>query len=82
MLFRMKRRPTRSTLCPDTTRVRSFVYSSFDTGVDEGMVKTSGRASSSAGGELRKIQTGKVQDYAAILYATAMVLAGVLIVIV
>ena len=48
----------------------------------DGIVNASGRVSSDTGEELRKIQSGKVQDYAAILFAAATVLAGILIVIV
>ena len=66
----------------NAVKAGNLVYHRFDQLVVDGIVNTSGRASSSAGGELRKIQTGKVQDYAAILFAAAMVLAGVLIVIV
>jgi NADH-quinone oxidoreductase subunit L len=66
----------------NAVKAGNLVYHRFDQLVVDGIVNTSGRASSSAGGELRKIQTGKVQDYAAILFAAAVVLAGVLIVIV
>ena len=66
------------------TAVKSgqFVYDKIDQLVVDGAVNTSGRLSSEAGGELRKIQSGKVQSYAAILFAAATVLAGILIVIV
>ena len=66
------------------TAVKSgqFVYDKIDQLVVDGAVNTSGRLSSEAGGELRKVQSGKVQSYAAILFAAATVLAGILIVIV
>ncbi|MDP6492112.1 MAG: NADH-quinone oxidoreductase subunit L [Acidimicrobiales bacterium] len=66
----------------NAVKAGNLVYHRFDQLVVDGIVNTSGRASSGAGGELRKIQTGKVQDYAAILFAAATVLAGILIVIV
>ena len=66
----------------NAVRAGNLVYHRFDQLVVDGIVNSSGRASSGAGGELRKIQTGKVQDYAAILFAAATVLAGILIVIV
>ena len=66
----------------NAVRAGNLVYHRFDQLVVDGIINTSGRASSGAGGELRKIQTGKVQDYAAILFAAATVLAGILIVIV
>ena len=59
-----------------------FVYDKVDQIVVDGIVNASGRVSSDTGEELRKIQSGKVQDYAAILFAAATVLAGILIVIV
>jgi NADH-quinone oxidoreductase subunit L len=58
------------------------VYEKVDQLVVDGVVNASGSASSATGEELRKINSGKVQSYAAILFAAATVLAGVLIVIV
>ncbi len=58
------------------------VYEKVDQLVVDGAVNASGSASSATGEELRKINSGKVQSYAAILFAAATVLAGVLIVIV
>ena len=60
----------------------TVVYEKIDQLVVDGAVNASGRGSSGAGEELRKINSGKVQSYAAILFAAATVLAGVLIVIV
>ena len=60
----------------------TVVYEKIDQLVVDGVVNASGRGSSGAGEELRKINSGKVQSYAAILFAAATVLAGVLIVIV
>ena len=66
----------------NAVKAGNLVYHRFDQLVVDGVVNTSGRASLDAGEELRKIQTGKVQGYAAILFAAATVLAGVFIVIV
>jgi NADH-quinone oxidoreductase subunit L len=60
----------------------TVVYEKIDQLVVDGLVNASGRGSSSAGEELRKINSGKIQSYAAILFAAATVLAAVLIVIV
>ena len=58
------------------------VYDQIDQMVVDGFVNASGRVSSGSGEDLRKIQSGKVQNYAAILFAAATVLAGLLIVII
>ncbi len=57
-----------------------FVYESIDQGLIEGAVNGSGRLSSQSGQGLRRMQTGKVQQYAALLFAAATVLAGVFII--
>ena len=49
--------------------------------IDNVIVDGSGRASDGAGEGLRTMQTGKVQQYAAILFAAATVLAGVFILV-
>ena len=59
-----------------------LVYEQFDQKVVDGLVNGSGFASEASGGELRKIQTGKVQQYAALLFLGATVLAGVLIIVI
>ena len=59
------------------------VYDRLDQGViDNVIIDGAGRVSDSAGESLRGMQTGKVQQYAAILFAAAAVLAGVFIVVV
>ena len=60
----------------------TVVYEKIDQLVVDGAVNASGRGSFGAGEELRKINSGKVQSYAAILFAAATVLAGILIVLV
>ena len=58
------------------------VYDHVDQGlIDNVIVDGSGRASDGAGEGLRTMQTGKVQQYAAILFAAATVLAGVFILV-
>ena len=57
-----------------------FVYKTIDQGLIEGTVNGSGKLSSRSGQFFRKAQTGKVQQYAALLFAAATVLAGIFIV--
>ena len=58
------------------------VYDHIDqTLIDRVIVDGSGRASDGAGESLRAMQTGKVQQYAAILFAAATILAGVFMII-
>ena len=64
-----------------SVKVGRSVYDRIDQGVIEGIVNGSGRVSDATGEELRHINTGKVQNYAAILFAGAAVLAGAFIVI-
>ena len=53
-----------------------FVYDKIDQGVVDGAVNASGRVSDAAGEELRHINSGRVQNYAAIMFAGAALLAG------
>ncbi len=57
------------------------VYDKIDQGLIDGIVNGSGKVSDATGQELRHINSGKVQNYAAILFAGAAVLAGAFIVI-
>ncbi len=61
-------------------KVGRGVYDKIDQGVIEGVVNGSGKVSDATGEELRHINTGKVQNYAAILFAGAAVLAGAFII--
>ena len=61
-------------------KVGQLNYEKIDQNLVDGFVNASGRISSDSGEELRKIQSGKVQSYAAILFAAATILAGLLIV--
>ena len=58
------------------------VYHQIDQKVVDGFINGSGQVSIDSGEKLRRIQSGKVQNYAAILFAAATVLAGLLIVFV
>jgi NADH-quinone oxidoreductase subunit L len=53
-----------------------FVYDVVDQGVIEGVVNGSGKVSDATGEELRQLNSGKVQNYAAIMFAGAALLAG------
>jgi NADH-quinone oxidoreductase subunit L len=58
------------------------LYRDVDQRVVDGIVVGTGLASEESGQVLRHIQTGKVQQYAAILFAAAAILAGVFVFIV
>ena len=58
------------------------VYHQIDQKVVDGFINGTGQVSTDSGEKLRRIQSGKVQNYAAILFAAATVLAGLLIVFV
>ncbi len=63
-------------------KVARFVYRDVDQLVVDGVVNGSGLVSEESGQFLRRMQTGKVQQYAAILFAGVVVLAGVLVFVV
>ena len=63
-------------------RSPACVYRDVDQTVVDGVVNGSGLASEECGEVLRHIQTGKVQQYAALLFAAAAILAGVFVFIV
>ncbi len=63
-------------------KIAAVVYVVADQLIIDGAVNGSGQGSEGAGQLLRKIQTGKVQQYASILFAGAVVLAGVLVFVV
>jgi NADH-quinone oxidoreductase subunit L len=62
--------------------IAGVVYRDIDQRVVDGVVVGSGLASEESGELLRHIQTGKVQQYAAILFAAAAILAGIFVFIV
>jgi len=64
------------------SRNRLVVYNHIDQPIVDGAVNLAGRGSSGIGGGLRRLQTGKVQQYAGLMFAAAAVLAGLIIVFV
>jgi NADH-quinone oxidoreductase subunit L len=60
----------------------TFVYEKIDQGVVDGVVNGTGIVATETGGGLRKVQTGRVQQYAALLFAAAAIMAGVFVLVV
>ena len=58
-----------------------LVYHKIDQAVVDGAVNLSGRVSDASGEELRAINSGKVQNYAALMFAGAAVLAGAFVIL-
>ena len=58
-----------------------FVYDKVDQLIVDGAVNGAGALASGTGGELRRIQTGRVQQYAALFFAAAALLCGVFVLI-
>ena len=56
-----------------------FTYNVLDQRVVDGVVNGSGYGASEAGGLLRRMQSGRVQAYAALMFAAAAVLAAVFV---
>ncbi len=59
-----------------------WIYRYIDQGGVDRLVNASGAGAEGSGQLLRRIQTGRVQQYAALLFAGAAVLAGIFIVII
>ena len=59
-----------------------FVYDTIDQKVVDGAVNGSGFAAEGGGQVFRQMQTGKVQQYGAILFAATVVITGVFIVVI
>jgi len=59
-----------------------WIYDHIDQGVIDGAVNGSGAAAEHSGQGLRLMQTGRVQQYAALLFAGAALLAGIFIVVI
>ncbi|MCY3804984.1 MAG: hypothetical protein OXG91_00640, partial [bacterium] len=57
------------------------VYDKIDQKVIDGVVNTTGTASHGAGEELRRMQTGKVQQYAGVMFVASVILAAALILV-
>ena len=60
-------------------RLAGFFYDGVDQQLIDGIVNGAGASAEGGGQFLRKIQSGKVQQYGALLFGGAVVLAGVLI---
>ncbi|WP_419918714.1 NADH-quinone oxidoreductase subunit L [Candidatus Poriferisocius sp.] len=58
----------------------NVVYHKVDQLVVDGIVNATGKISDGSGEELRRIQTGKVQQYAALMFVAATILAGIFII--
>jgi len=59
-----------------------WVYDKIDQAVIDGAINGSGAAAEHSGQGLRRMQTGRVQQYAALLFAGAALLAGIFIVVI
>jgi NADH-quinone oxidoreductase subunit L len=59
-----------------------FVYDKIDQGVVDTIVNGSGAAAEGSGQGLRQIQTGRVQQYAVLLFAGAAILAATFIIVI
>ena len=64
-----------------SVKVGQGVYTYIDQKGIDGVVNGTGFLSEAGGEELRQIQTGKVQQYAALLFGGATVLAGIFIIV-
>ena len=62
-------------------RTGEFVYKYVDQGLVDGIVNGSGRAARDTGGALQPVQSGKVNQYGALLFAAAAVGALVLVIV-
>ena len=59
-----------------------WVYDNVDQTVVDGAVNGAGAVSSATGGGLRRITSGHIQQYAALFFAAAAVLAGMFVVLI
>jgi NADH-quinone oxidoreductase subunit L len=64
-----------------TKKVSGWVYRNVDQRVVDGAVNGSGNAATGLGGFLRPVQSGKVNQYGALLFGTAAIGALVLVII-
>jgi NADH-quinone oxidoreductase subunit L len=64
-----------------STALGRFTYKYLDQGVIDGAINATGTGADDSGQLLRRIQTGKVQQYGALLFLGAAVLAGVLVLV-
>ena len=66
----------------NSVKTADALYKYIDQGVIDGSVNAAGRGSQGAGGELGRWSTGKVQQYATVMFAGATLLAGLLIIVI
>ena len=59
-----------------------WVYDKVDQSVVDSVVNGTGVVANESGGELSRVQTGHIQQYAALFFAAAAVLAGVFVLVV
>jgi len=65
-----------------SVKTANIVYDYIDQGVIDTAVNTAGSGSSGVGGVLRRLTSGKVQQYATFMFAGAALLAGLLIIVI
>ncbi len=65
-----------------SVRVSEGLYKYIDQGAVDRTVNATGHGAEGSGQLLRRIQTGRVQQYAALLFAGAAILAGIFVVII
>ncbi len=66
-------------VCRGAVGVGRFVYDDIDQRVVDGAVNGAGATASGSGGVLRHLQTGRIQQYTALFFAAAAILAGVFV---
>ncbi|MGI9578129.1 MAG: NADH-quinone oxidoreductase subunit 5 family protein [Microthrixaceae bacterium] len=60
----------------------NFVYDNIDQKVVDGAVNGAGMTASESGGVLRHLQSGRIQQYTALFFASAAILAGVFVLVI
>ncbi len=82
LLGQPERASTTSSTTPGRERSSAgrFVYRFIDQGAIDGTVNGSGLTALSSGGILRHVQSGKIRQYATLMFGAAAVLAAVFIV--
>jgi NADH-quinone oxidoreductase subunit L len=60
-------------------KVAGWLYRNVDQGLVDGAINGSGAGAEGIGQVLRRMQTGKVQQYGALLFGGAVILAGILV---
>ena len=60
----------------------NWVYDNIDQTVVDGAVNGVGITASESGGVLRRLQTGRIQQYAALFFAAAAILAGIFVIVI